>query len=209
MSTLKSDSPGQKVLVLFAHPAIHKSRVNKILLEKIIPLENIRFHNLYESYPDFHLDVRKEQNLLREHDIIVWQHPFYWYSAPAMIKEWIDLVLEHGFAYGKKGKALQGKSVFNAITAGGRKEAYMEGGYNNFTIEQFLAPYKQTARLCGMNYLPPFVIHGTHLLTEDEIERYAEDYKTILLSLGKGIFTPSDLMKYTYMNEILELNDKK
>lgn len=199
----------QKVLVLFAHPALHKSRTNRILSERITNVENITFHNLYESYPDFHLDVKKEQNLLLEHQIIVWQHPFYWYSAPAMIKEWIDLVLEHGFAYGRKGKALQGKSVFNALSTGGRKEAYMEGGYNHFTIDQFLAPYRQTARLCNMHYLPPFVVHGTHLLKDDEIEQYAEDYKSILVSLTRGIFTPSDLEKLGYMNEILELNNKK
>lgn len=28
------------------------------------------------------------------------QHPFYWYSTPALLKEWQDLVLEHGWAYG-------------------------------------------------------------------------------------------------------------
>ena len=54
---------------------------------------------------------KREQELLLQHKIIVWQHPFYWYSSPALLKEWIDLVLEHGWAYGRKGDMLKGKKV--------------------------------------------------------------------------------------------------
>ena len=102
--------------------------------ESIKDTEGITFHNLYEAYPDFHIDVNREQQLLQEHDIIVWQHPFYWYSSPSLLKEWIDLVLQHGFAYGKKGTALQGKQVLSAITTGGRVEAYQPGGMNEYSI---------------------------------------------------------------------------
>ena len=86
----------------------------------------------------------------------IFQHPFYWYSSPALVKEWIDLVLEHGFAYGQSGRALEGKIMMNAITTGGPDEAYQKGGYNRFTIREFLAPFDQTARLCQMRYLAPF-----------------------------------------------------
>ena len=64
------------------------------------------------------IDVRAEQELLVSHDVIVSQHPFYWYSSPALLKEWQDLVLEHGWAYGRGGTKLTGKILFNAITAG-------------------------------------------------------------------------------------------
>ncbi|HJN27481.1 MAG TPA: NAD(P)H-dependent oxidoreductase [Candidatus Latescibacteria bacterium] len=29
------------------------------------------------------MDVAAEQQALRDHEFIVFQHPFYWYSAPA------------------------------------------------------------------------------------------------------------------------------
>ena len=64
-------------------------------------MEGVRLHDLYEAYPDFLIDVEAEQALLLEHDVIVFQHPVYWYSSPAILKEWQDLVLEHGFAYGR------------------------------------------------------------------------------------------------------------
>lgn len=197
-----------KILVLFAHPAIHKSRINKRILEVVKDIPGVTLNNLYEEYPEFHIDIKREQQLLLEHDVIVWQHPFYWYSAPAIVKEWIDLVLEHGFAYGRKGKALEGKAVFNSISAGGRAEAYMEGGYNEFTINQFLYPFRQTAKLCNMNYLAPFVIHGTHLLKEEGIENQLQDYIKILKVIRDGIFEFKDLQSVNYLNDILELKDK-
>src|SRR6185369_10018305 len=92
-----------RVLVLFAHPAFQKSRVHRHLVPAARQVEGITFHDLYEAYPDFQLDVPHEQQLLLAHDVIVFQHPFYWYSCPALLKEWLDLVLEYGFAYGPNG----------------------------------------------------------------------------------------------------------
>ncbi len=90
----------KRVLILFAHPALQKSRVNRRLIAAVSNLENVTINDLYEEYPDFCVNVKREQDLLRSHDIIIFQHPFYWYSCPALLKEWEDLVLEYGFAYG-------------------------------------------------------------------------------------------------------------
>jgi glutathione-regulated potassium-efflux system ancillary protein KefG len=192
-----------RILIIFAHPAVQKSRVNSRLVAALNDLEGITFHNLYEEYPDFHIDIKREQELLLNHDIIVWHHPFYWYSAPSILKEWIDLVLEHGFAYGRTGKMLEGKQVMTCITTGGRREAYQTGGFNRFTIRQFLSPFEQTARLCNMQYLPPYVIHGSHLLDEEEIRIQSGLYKDALRSLRDGFFSENDLKEAEYLNDIV------
>ncbi len=190
----------KKILILFVHPSLQKSRINKELINSVQNLDNITFHNLYEEYPDFHIDVPREQNLLLEHDVIIWHHPFYWYSAPSILKEWIDLVLEHNFAYGRQGKALSGKAVMTVITTGGRREIYQDGRY---TIRQLLSPFEQTARLCNMKYLPPFVVHGTHLINEGDIKTFAEEYKKILISLRDEIFSSEEIIRYEYMNDLI------
>ena len=154
-----------RVLILFAHPALEKSRVNRHLFRAPETVPGVTLVDLYEEYPDFQVDVRREQARLLEHDIIVFQHPFYWYSSPALLKEWIDLVLEHGFAYGRGGDALRGKALFNAVTTAGPREAYRPEGYNRFTVKQLLAPFDQTAHLCGMRYLAPFVIHRSLVIS--------------------------------------------
>ena len=155
-----------RVLVLFAHPAFEKSRIHRRLLEAIRDLDDVTLHDLYETYPDFQIDVAEEQRRLVAHDVIVLQHPFYWYSVPALLKEYLDLVLEHGFAYGSTGRALEGKLLLNATTTGGPEAAYQVGGRNRFTIRQLLAPFDQTAYLCRMVYLAPFVVYGTHRMDE-------------------------------------------
>ena len=169
-----------RVLVLFAHPALQKSRVNRRLAVEPQALDGVTFHDLYEAYPRFDIDVPREQDMLLQHDYVLLQHPFYWYSTPSILKEWQDLVLQHGWAYGSEGTALHGKKMLNVISTGGREEAYCAQGYNRHSMLQLLAPLEQTARLCGMRYLPPFVVHGTHAMDEEEIDGHAVDYRRLL-----------------------------
>jgi glutathione-regulated potassium-efflux system ancillary protein KefG len=175
-----------RVLILFAHPALRKSRVNKRLLAAVEGLDGVEVNDLYQHYPDFDIAVAREQQLLLDHDVVVLQHPFYWYSTPAILKEWQDLVLEHGWAYGRDGHALQGKVLLSAVSTGAPETAYTAGGSNRFTMRQLLAPIEQTAGLCGMQFLPPFVVHGTHALTEEGIDRHAADYRRVLEGLRDG-----------------------
>ncbi len=109
----------KRILILFAHPRLSASVVQRAMLNAIEGLEHVTFHDLYAAYPDFLIDVKREQELLLAHDIIVFQHPFYWYSCPAIIKEWLDLVLENGWAYGTGGSKLHRKYMMNAVSTGG------------------------------------------------------------------------------------------
>jgi len=193
-----------KVLILFAHPAFHKSRINSELVRAVKKLEGVTFNNLYENYPDFYIDVKREKKLLVDHDIIVWHHPFYWYSAPAILKEWMDLVLEHGFAYGMEGRALEGKKVLSVVSTGGRQEVYSEKGRNQYTINQFLIPYKQSVNLCRMEYLPPFVVYGSHTIQKEGILKYSAFYKDVITGLRDNKFDPRKLQKAEYLNDLME-----
>jgi len=195
--------PKQKVAILLFHPLLHKSRVNRKLIQSVEDLEGVTIRMMYDLYPDFHIHVNEEQQVLLNHDIIVWQHPFYWYSSPSLLKEWIDLVLEHGFAYGTEGKALEGKMVMSSISTGGRKEAYLSDGTNRNSIRQLLTPFEQTVKLCRMHYLSPFVVHGTHLLDEDGIHQAGEEFRKVIQTLREGGFSPEEISKYDYINDII------
>jgi glutathione-regulated potassium-efflux system ancillary protein KefG len=173
------DSSPSPILLLFAHPAYERSRVNRVLVEEVMNLPGVTFHDLYEAYPGFDIDVAREQDLLLAQEVVVFHHTFFWFRTPAILKEWQDLVLDHGWADGSKVSALRGKTLLSAITTGGREEAYRPDGYNRFTIRQLLAPIEQTARLCGMDYLPPFVAHGTHRMWREEMEAYARNCRRI------------------------------
>lgn len=194
----------KKILILFGHPAFKRSTINAALRKAVESLEGITFHDLYASYPDFLIDVTHEQHLCESHDVIVFQHPFYWYSTPAIIKEWFDLVLEHEWAYSSLGKALVGKITFQALTAGGDHNHYRADGLNLFTIRELTTPFQATANLCGMDWLPPFAVLGIHRgVPEREHTRYAEDYRRILIALRDNRFDLEQAPNCELLNEDL------
>ena len=175
-----------RILLLFAHPSIRRSRVNRALVDAAATVDGVTVHDLYETYPDFAVDVDREQDLLANHDAVVCQHPFFWYSAPSIVREWQDLVLEHGWAYGHDGHALDGKVWMQAITTGGRETAYREDGLNHHTVDELLRPFEATAHLCRMVWHRPFVVHATHIAEKPEIDAAAAAYRTRLIALRDG-----------------------
>jgi glutathione-regulated potassium-efflux system ancillary protein KefG len=193
-----------KVLILFAHPALQRSRINARLVEAVRNLEGVTFHDLYEAYPEFDVDVRREQALLAEHQIVVLQHPFYWYSTPPLIKQWEDLVLQHGWAYGSQGTALHGKQLLSVITTGARADAYRPEGFHRHTMRQLLAPLEQTFALCGMEYLPPFLVHGALGMRSKEIRRHAGDYRRTVEALRDGRLNLEAARRENHLNPRLD-----
>ena len=118
---MRTKQPSNRILIIFAHPSLQKSRVNRRLIEYVRDMDGVTFHDLYEAYPDFHIQVAEEQKLLIQHDILIFHHPIFWFSTPAILKEWPDLVLTHGWVYGKEGTALRGKKLLSVISTGGRE----------------------------------------------------------------------------------------
>lgn len=193
-----------KILILFGHPAFQNSLVNKGMLKGIENIPNVTFHDLYETYPEMYIDIDHEQKLMEEHDVIIFQHPMYWYSAPAIFKEWQDLVLEHDWAFGSKGNALKGKYFFNAITTGAAKESFCREEFQTYTVREFLAPFFQMANLCGMNALAPFVIHGTHVVTLEMVASSRNQFHAILDKLAKDEINMDKAQEVMYLNDLIE-----
>ncbi|MGF1555594.1 NAD(P)H-dependent oxidoreductase [Paucihalobacter sp.] len=193
-----------KILILFAHPLYEKSYAHKALIKNIPNTEDVRLHDLYELYPDFNINIKYEQELLQEHDIIIWQHPMYWYSCPPLLKQWIDMVLEYNWAYGNKGNALRNKLIFQVITTGGKKENYASTGRDRYTIQDLLEPFNQTALVCKMIYLPPYVVHGTHQMQEADYEASGKSYGIFLSELLRIDIPTNQVLKYDYFNDWCE-----
>ncbi|ELB2159366.1 NAD(P)H-dependent oxidoreductase [Vibrio parahaemolyticus] len=174
----------KKVLILFAHPSQHRSEVNTPLFKEAQKIEGVTCVDLYGEYPRFNINIDREQQRLREHDVVIFQFPLYWYSTPAILKEWQDLVLEYGFAYGTEGTELQGKTMLCVLSASGKEEAYKAEGYNHFTIRELLSPIEQMSALTGMHYIAPLALFGSRTAAEEgRIPRHIERYKKLLTAL--------------------------
>ncbi len=172
------------VLIYYAHPAQQRSIANKAMIEAARSVEGITIVDLYNTYPRFQINVDDEQQRLQDHDVILFQYPVFWYSSPSLVKEYLDLVLEYGFAYGEGGTALQGKHLGLALTAAGSAEAYSETGYQNFPLRDFTKPMEQTATLCGMKFLAPYTLFSSlHAHETDECQNHAQGYARYLTAL--------------------------
>jgi glutathione-regulated potassium-efflux system ancillary protein KefF len=165
-----------RILIVYAHPAPHRSRINRRLAEAASTVPNVYVHDLYDCYPDFFIDVSREQALLATAELVVFQHPIQWYGMPSLLKEWVDVVLEQGWAYGPNGNALRGKDYWLVATTGGTSESYREGAYHGHAFSAFLPPFRQTAALCGMRWQTPYILHGAHQVDEALVETHVAGY---------------------------------
>ncbi|MEQ1515359.1 MAG: glutathione-regulated potassium-efflux system oxidoreductase KefF [Usitatibacteraceae bacterium] len=173
------------ILVIYAHPYPQHSRACKALLNAVIDLPELETRSLYDLYPDFDIDIAAEQAALTRAELVVWLHPIYWYSVPAMMKHWFDVVLARGWAYGKEGNALRGKRCLWVVSAGGDEQSYSPGGMHTQAFENFVAPVEQTARFCGMHWESPIVLHGAHEVSDAELAASVEIFRTRLIDLTK------------------------
>jgi glutathione-regulated potassium-efflux system ancillary protein KefF len=146
------------ICVIHAHPYPSRSRVNRAFAEAFRALPDLDLRSLYALYPDFDIDVAAEQKALSNAALVVWMHPLYWYSVPALLKHWFDKVLAFGWAYGDGAGALHGKSCLWVPTAGGGKATFTPEGLHAHPFASFAPPIEQTARFCGMRWEPPHVV---------------------------------------------------
>ena len=173
-----------QLLVYYAHPGHKHSHVNKYMARTASRTGGITCVDHYREYPRFDINVDVEQQRLLDHDVILFQFPLFWYSTPSIIKEWQDLVLEHGFAYGSGGDKLEGKRMMLAITAAGPEDAYSSGGFQHYALRDFLRPLEQTARLCGMRFESPYVLYSSlKAPSTGAVESHVDAYRRLLESV--------------------------
>ncbi len=169
-----------KIMNLVFHPDLKTSRVNQTWKRQLENSGKLALsRDLYREYPDFCIDVEKEQSMLMAHDRIVIQFPLYWYSVPPLLKKWMDDVLTQGFAYGVAGDKLDGKDLQLLVSVGGRHEFY--NGFDIFcTIPDLLRPFQLTANLTRMNYLIPEWMYEADTASQDTIEKNGRRWITII-----------------------------
>ena len=184
MNIIETASPTD-IYVLAAHPAWRESHVNRPLMLAAQGLGRVQVQDLYSSYPDYAIDVAREQAALTKAKLVVLLHPIQWYSMPALQKLWLDEVLTFGWAYGasaagddgQNGAALQGKDLWLVATTGGPEASYHPQGYNRYFFDAFLPPYEQSASVCGMRFLPPLILHGAHSISSEAVAEHVETFR--------------------------------
>jgi len=169
------------VVVLLAHPNLQESNANKELMEVVKEMDFATVYNLYER-GDEPFDPEDWSRILTDASALVFQFPFYWMSAPYMLKRWEDEVLTHLAGT----PSIAGKPLMIVVTAGSDYEAYRSGGRNRFTVDELLRPYQASAILAGMTWQTPLIVYGTGV--EDPAKNIAQgaiQYRKVVEELAK------------------------
>ena len=182
-----------KTLIILAHPNISQSVVNKHWAAALKRhTDRFTVHELYTVYNRGEIDAASEQKLIEAHDALVWQFPVYWFNCPPLLKQWLDEVLTHGWAYGSKGKALAGRKIALAVSLGAPAEDYRRDGAVGCSVAEVLRPFELTAKYCNADYRPPFTFHtidsnaGYSEAAVRAAEQSAADYLTWLDALQQA-----------------------
>lgn len=159
-----------KTLGIIAHPDLSRSRVNAKWKAALQSETNFHVKDLVDLYPDYEFDIAREQADLVECERIILQFPLFWYSCPAILKKWIDDVFTPGFAYARGGDKLKGKELMLSISVGAPEDGYRATGFNNFSLDELLRPFQQTASYVRARLVPPFVFYQSVFANAEQID---------------------------------------
>jgi len=177
----------ENFLVVIAHPALSKSRINAAWADSLRDEPRITLHDIHATARDGSFDIAAEQKLVEAHDRIVFQFPLFWYSCPPLLSTWLMEVWQRGWAYGPGGRALRLKTLGIAISTGSNGDDYRPGGRYHHSLEEITTPFELLARHTGMHYLPLFSLTGVREVTDAALAQSAAAYRDHILSAAPAI----------------------
>lgn len=182
-------SPSPRALVVFADPALHRSRISRRVGDAARSLPGVVVQDLYELYPDLYIDARRERALLKEADLVVFAFQLSWYAMPALLKEWFDAVLKPEWAVAGGGARLRGKSCWAAVGCNSLPQDYQAGARHGRPLADYLVPLEQTALACGMRWIAPHVFYGAEHADAQAVDAHVEGLRALLAGHLAGLAT--------------------
>jgi len=122
-------------------------------------------------------------------DLVIFSFPVFWFSVPAIMKGWIDRVFVSGRFYGgmrfyDRG-GLNDKRALLALTLGGQRHMFDLDGIHG-PLDDMLRPLlRGTLGYLGFKVLPPFVSWHVPYISNEERQRFLEEYRRYLETLDQ------------------------
>lgn len=161
----------KKTLVLFAHPYFEHSTTNVELIKAYQNNPNIVFRDLYEDYPDFHIQPFRERKRIVDFDRIIFHYPMIWFGMPPLLKLWLEEVFDMKWLNEGFPNPLAGKECAIVVTVGGSEESYSTTGRYKVALADLTLGLKLS-------------IESNDMLLKDELYIYqADDLKVYEIKL--------------------------
>jgi len=150
-------------------------------------------------------DIQQELDKLLWADLLILNFPIFWFSAPAMLKGWIDRVLVSGICYGGKRfydqGGLSGKKALVTVTLGGREHMFGDGAIHG-PLEDMLRPIlRGTLAYVGFEVLEPFVAWHVPYISDEARKEFLQGYQQRLEHLSDDL--PMQFPRLSQFDEAL------
>ncbi|TNG94272.1 NAD(P)H-dependent oxidoreductase [Pasteurellaceae bacterium USgator11] len=172
-------------LIIYAHPHLHsfsKAMVDSIAASSKKCGCEVMIRDLYRmnfnpilSYEELQgsyqgiiaAEIRYEQQLISNADLITLVYPLWWMGFPAILKGYLDRVLTHGFAYktenGISCGLLKGKKLQQFILIGSNLMEYQRRGFDK-SIQDTLVD--GLFNYCGIEDIQHQIFDDIHLVND-------------------------------------------
>lgn len=153
---------------------LYRSDFNPLLYEEDEP-------NWFADDQDYSQPVKREMDRLKKADALAFVFPLWWWSMPAMLKEYIDRVWNYGFAYGPN--KLHHQHVLWLSLAGAPVERFTKRKYDSMMEHYFnigLADY------CGIPNSKFHLLYETIKPNPTFIEDWLDQSYQLGLTFGKA-----------------------
>lgn len=169
-----------KTLVVVGHPELADSASQTFFRAAANSLTGVVWHPLGVVF-----DRTTERQALWAADRVILQFPLYWYSAPAILKRWLDLVWDTDLL-GPAGDRLADKQLGLVVTTGRALREFQPGESQEYTLPELLRPFQALARAAQMAYLPPFTIGQFAHLADRQRQVLLINYQQYLTAARPG-----------------------
>lgn len=167
-------------MVLFAHPYFEHSTTNVRLLECYDDMDNVTFRDLYEDYPDFHIQPFRERKRIVEYDRIIFHFPIIWFGLPPLLKLWIDEVFDMRWISEEDQNILSGKDALIIASVGGSESNYTKEGKYKTSVEELLSGLRVSLDINHIELKKIHIIYNADDLDDDQLRVDCEKLTQIL-----------------------------
>jgi len=178
------------ILVINGHKyySYSEGKLNMTMFEEIIRLVSLG-NEVKTTIVEKGYDVQEEIDKFLWANLIIFQTPVNWYSAPWLFKKYIDEVYQYGVFYTGaekygEGGLLKGKKYMYSLTWGTPREAFddPQGFFKGKGVDDiYIAMYK-LQEFCALEKLPTFSVYG--VLNNPDVEKFKTDLAAHLKELG-------------------------
>ncbi|WP_341643849.1 NAD(P)H-dependent oxidoreductase [Thauera sp. SDU_THAU2] len=133
-------------------------------------------------------DIAGEIEKVKWCDLLIFNFPMFWCSAPAILKGWIDRVFVSGLFYGgtrfyDRG-GMTGKRAMVTLTLGGRDHMFGKDAIHGELDVMLRHLVRGTLGYCGFEVLKPFAAYHVPYISDEERGVILDDYRIALRDIA-------------------------